>query len=437
MTKYVRSTDGNNTDDGSTWALAKATIAGATGTAGETIYVSQAHAETQATGLTITFSGTPANPNVVLCGNDAASPPTADATSATVSTTSQAGISIAGSAIVKGIAFQCGNGANYSNLSINAASTGSYQRYEDCAFRLNDTHPSSGIAVSCPDSASGYETDFLNCNFKVTNASHIFSLRGKVTIKGGGYESGTTVPSNVFYLGGNGASGDVRIDGFDFSNLSSSTYLFADAGRPGRAVLNGCKLPASWTVSRLVSSNAIPQSRFELYNSTPSGGAAIPFHVVDFRGTAAYDSTIVKASGSDIGTAKIVTTADAKEANGGFRLFDLLVNNTSTGSEKTATVEFVRDSAANLTNAEIWLEVYYLTTGGKVAMASSRRASPLAAATDCPSSSASWTTTGMATPNKQKIDVSFTPQVAGLVRAVVCVAKASTTVYIDAKLTVA
>lgn len=437
MTKYVRSTDGSNADDGSTWALAKATLAGATGTAGETIYVSQAHAETQATSLSLTFNGTPSNPNLVLCGNDSAAPPTADAATGTISTTGQSNITIGGSAIVKGLAFQCGNGANYSRIDLQSDYNHSYQRFEDCAFRLNDSHSSSNISVSCPDGSRGYETEFVNCNFKITNAAHVFSLRGKVTFKGGGYESGTTVPSNAFYLGGNGAAGDVRIDGFDFSNLSSSTYLFADAGRPGRAVLNGCKLPASWTVSRLVSSNSIPQSRFELYNSTPSGGSAIPFHIVDFRGTAAYESTIIKASGSDIGTAKIVTTADAKEANGGFRLFDLLVNNTSTGSAKTATIEFVRDSAANLTNADIWVDLYYLTTGGVVAMTSSRRVSPLGAASDCPTSSASWTTTGMATPNKQKIDISFTPQVAGLVRAVVCVAKASTTVFVDAKLTVA
>ena len=71
---YVRSTDGDNADNGSTWALAKATLAGAfaAAAAGDTIWVSQAHAETQGSAMTLTSPGTVANPCYVMCGNDAA-----------------------------------------------------------------------------------------------------------------------------------------------------------------------------------------------------------------------------------------------------------------------------------------------------------------------------------------------------------------------------
>ena len=57
-TIYVRSTDGNNADNGSTWALAKATIAGAAAidAAGDTVFVSDAHAESTAGAVTLTFA---------------------------------------------------------------------------------------------------------------------------------------------------------------------------------------------------------------------------------------------------------------------------------------------------------------------------------------------------------------------------------------------
>src|SRR3990167_9027284 len=88
-TLYVRSTDGSDADTGATWALAKASLAGAfaAASAGDTIYVSQVHAETQASAMTLTSPGTAASPVRVLCVNDAAEPPTALATTATVTTT--------------------------------------------------------------------------------------------------------------------------------------------------------------------------------------------------------------------------------------------------------------------------------------------------------------------------------------------------------------
>src|SRR3990167_9113060 len=95
---YVRSTDGSDADTGLTWALAKATLVGAlaVAAAGERIWVSQAHAETQASAMTLTSAGTEALPVEILCGNDAAEPPTALATTATVTTTGANALSLAG-----------------------------------------------------------------------------------------------------------------------------------------------------------------------------------------------------------------------------------------------------------------------------------------------------------------------------------------------------
>ena len=66
---FLRSTDGTDSDDGSTWALAKGTLTGAfaAASAGDTIYVSDNHAESQSAEMTLTSPGTNAAPVKVLC----------------------------------------------------------------------------------------------------------------------------------------------------------------------------------------------------------------------------------------------------------------------------------------------------------------------------------------------------------------------------------
>ena len=64
-TYYVRSTDGNNADTGLTWALAEADLHTPTWAAGDTVYVSQAHAQSTAAAITIDLNGTLAAPQAV------------------------------------------------------------------------------------------------------------------------------------------------------------------------------------------------------------------------------------------------------------------------------------------------------------------------------------------------------------------------------------
>ncbi len=104
---YVRSTDGSDSDNGTTWALAKATLTGvaAIDAAGDRIFVSQAHAESTGSAVTLAFAGTPANPVKLICGDDAAAPPTAVATTATATATTTNGMTVQGSIDAYGITF--------------------------------------------------------------------------------------------------------------------------------------------------------------------------------------------------------------------------------------------------------------------------------------------------------------------------------------------
>ncbi len=107
--------------------------------------------------------------------------------------------------------------------------------------------------------------------------------------------------------------------------------------------------------------------------------------------------------------------------------------NTTVGSAVTVTVDVLHDSVTNLKDDEIWLELWYLGTSGFPLATTIRdaKADIFSAAADQAASTATWTTTGMANPNKQKLAVTFTPQEAGFIQARVVIVKPSATVYVD------
>lgn len=152
------------------------------------------------------------------------------------------------------------------------------------------------------------------------------------------------------------------------------------------------------------------------------------------------ETTLVRTGGSSDGTTalswKVVSDTTAT-FNRPFITPEIVQWNETTGSSVTATVEILRDSATNLTDAEVWLEVMYLGTSGYPlgTWISDCKADFLASEADQTTSSETWTTTGMSNPNEQKLSVSFTPQEKGFVHARVCVAKASATLYVCPKVT--
>lgn len=95
-------------------------------------------------------------------------------------------------------------------------------------------------------------------------------------------------------------------------------------------------------------------------------------------------------------------------------------------------------TAAPLNNNDCWLEFEYL--GSSItpigSLVTSLPATILTTPTAIPSSAATWTTTGLVSPTTQKLQVTFTPQMVGLVRGVVKVAKPSTTLYVDPLITI-
>lgn len=438
---YVRSTDGVNTDDGSTWALAKLDLAGAAAidAAGDTISVSQSHAESTATSIVIALAGTATSPTKIICCDDSADPPTAVSTAASVTTTGNASITITGAAYVYGLPFSCGSSGQAPTINLNSA-VSLPQRYEECQFKLASVHTSQRINVGLSANANGSAQNWINCDVKFAQAGQtIIPHCVKWHWRGGSLLAGGTSPTSLLALTTTslGRSSDVLIDGVDFSAAAAGINLVGTMDAGSHIIFRNITLPASWSGALLLT--AVPGNRVELHNGD-SADTNYRLWIADYAGSIKSETTLVKTGGASDGVVpfslKMTTSANASYPTVPLESCELpALWNDVVGSPVTVTVDVLHDSATNLTDADIWLEVQYLGTSGfpLSSFITDAKADVLATAADQTASTATWTTTGMANPNKQKLSVTFTPQEAGFLQSKVVLAKASTTAYVDAK----
>lgn len=433
---YVRSTDGSDADNGSTWALAKATLSGAAAidAAGDTIYVSNNHAESSASAQTIALAGTAASPVRVICGNDGAEPPTAVATTATVTTTVGSDITISGSCFIHGVTFNIGSGNNLARLIL--ATDGSAYIFNECGIVFVNTNVTSRLVLGSSNvSSTECYVSLKNCTLKFGSTSqglHVNKCRFEMI--GGSIASGGSTPSSLILAAVDTVH--VTIKDFDFSNFGTTFNFLASAlSVNGRVDIINCKLPASWSGGVVAGAPTMPGFRASMYNCD-SGSQNYRLWIETYAGSIKSETTLVRTGGASDGTTslswKLTTTANANEYVAPLITDDMAVWIDTTGS-KNITVDILHDSTTALTDAEVWLEIDYLGSSAQPlgTPASDKRATVLTTAADQTTSSATWTTTGMTNPNKQKLEVTFTPQMKGFVYARVCLAKASYTIYVD------
>ncbi len=428
---YVRSTDGSDADDGSTWALAKATLAGAASAAaaGDTIYVSHVHAESSASLMTIAFAGTLSNPVRVLCVNDGAAPPTAEASTATVATTGNANISFTGSCIVKGVAFTAGSGGTSSPSFVIANGTDMSQQFIGCDFVLGGSNVANRIGVG---NSAGGQRAFARlqaCRVKFANASQAISVRNAgFHWNGGGILAASATPAALVNGASAGASGSILLENLDLTNLSTSFNVFGAAGFMGQPVIRNVTFASGWAGT--VGAPTVAGQRYLLVGGDAAGskiGRSMRSPAGELRSAA----TIF--DGGNAGSWCLASSADANALNV-LVSDEIYRHHAGGGGTQTVTVELLTDNVV-LTNADCWLTVEYLGASGG-ATASSEKAQ-LAAASNLASSSATWTAPGVTTPTKQKLTVSVAPAEAGYMILRVHLARPSTTVYVGTNPTVA
>lgn len=450
--------------DGSSWtdAFTTMTAAAAGMSVGDRLFVSHQHAESQASAMTVTFPGTPVSPNTVLCVNDGATPPTTLATTATVTTTGGSAMVINGSLYGYGITFSAGSGAVNSDMTFMSADAPATQTWEECTFIQGST------AASAQDIAHGGTLSqhrsvfWRNCRVKFgsTGSQRIGMMNCNLDWRGGSVVSGSATPSSVF-LNSNSppSSGRIEVSGVDFSNFGSSVVFFSatapsnSAAAEASGILRNCRLPASWAGSLVSGTFGAPMLRYEMHNCD-SADTNYRLWVEGYEGSIKHESTIVKTGSDSAQSIKMVSAGPQGSPTVPVTSFPTVTLKspeisrfyTPTGSPVspiTVTVDIVQDGGSPapiaLKDDEIWLEVQYLGTSGvplasfltdcKGGSSSMPFGDALEDAADQTASSATWS--GTTQPTKQKLEVTFTPQEAGYIHAVVHLAKPGTTVYVD------
>jgi hypothetical protein len=429
---------GSNTSPYDTWAKAATTLATAvTGAAaGDYFFIASDHAESTAAAVSWTFTGTAASPCRFISVNRAGSVPPVAAdilAGASISTTGNSSITFngTGSNYFNGISFNAGVGATGTASIIVANSSNAFQVFDNCSLNLASTGTSSRITFG----------NNAQCAAELSNSTQSFSSVSQgITVSGtlkwtnrpgSAAVTGATIPTTLFLLGGNQV--DVLLSGLDLSAFGSGKTLFANAvGQPDTRILN-CKLGASVTIA---ATPAQANSDGVKVIGSHSAGNVRRDELYAYQGTLTTETTIVRTAGATDGVTpfswKVVTTA-SPERMFPFRTFSGSLWNDATGSAKTLTIHTVTDNVT-LTDAEIWVEVDYLGSSAAPVVTTVVDANATLLSTPANQASDSgeaWTTTGLTTPVKQKLEVTFTPQMAGPIRWRVLVAKPSTTVYID------
>ncbi len=411
--------------------------------AGDTVYVANDHSVSVAAMHILVFQGSVTTPCYLLCVNPAGSVPPVSAdltTGAVEGTTGANDFQIGGSsdtfAYVRGVTFQAGSGSSIADMRVVDSSGNINIVMENCSLVLNSTSSSSqvilGLASTSATKAGYIILKNTSMTFGATTQTILFGYSRTVWKDTPSAILGS-VPGTLFT--GSSTQGLIELDGVDLSAAGSGKTLVSAGAVATTYVLRNCKLGASVTVS---AAPTVRGASVSLVNCD-SGATGNRQERYTYEGTLTKEATIVLTGGASDGAQtiswKVVTTANAKFVFP-FETFPIAVWNATTGSSVTATVEIVTDNVT-LTDEECWVEAEYLGTSGFPisSSVSDAKADILASAANQTTSSATWTTTGLATPVTQKLSVTFTPQLVGYVRLVVKVAKASTTVYIDPKVT--
>lgn len=441
---YVRSSDGLDSDSGATFALAKASLAGvaAGDVAGDNAYVSSLHAETVSATVTWAFAGTPASPVRIICVPDGVEPPVGVANTASVSTTGNFVLDITGSFYQYGMKYFSGTGTGNPVITFKTGA----RIHDNCYFETVATG-FGGFRFS-DGTRTDLQSDVLkNCSFKFAATTNRIFVEGDFNWEGGSIAAGTITPARLFYVTPR-PMGRMQVSGVDFSALAN-TFNFFDNATPVsgfRAILRRCKLPSGWPSGGAGLFNAaptVPGIRAELHDCDGADTKG-RLRIEDYSGTLTTETTVLRTGGANDGTTsyswKMASTANAGSLVAPFNSGEIApVDNAVVGTPITVTVDVLHDSVTNLTDAEIYLSVQYMAVTGfpLSGFMDDSRAHVMATPQDQTASTATWTTTGLTNPNKQKLSVTFTPQRAGIIQARVVLCKASKTVYVDPKLQVA
>jgi hypothetical protein len=242
--------------------------------------------------------------------------------------------------------------------------------------------------------------------------------------------AGAIVPTTLFTQ-----LSAVTARGVDLSAITGTIFLHTN-NNSGKFLLDSCRI-APGAVRYNSSSVNNPRDVLELVSCFD--GTKIINESHQPGGAVTTETTIVLAGGAQdnvgVFSHKMISNTNVDKFVNPLVGFWLDVNYATLGTSKIATVEIIGSGALN--NDEISLELEYLgTTASSLAsLSNSLPATVLTAASAVPTSTATWSSSP-ATPQRQKLQVTFTPRTAGRLRARVRLGKVSTTVWYNPQVTI-
>lgn len=439
MTAYYVRSGAAGAGTGADWANAYTTLAAAFSgkAAGDVFYVSEDHAETQASAITLTPPGTIANPTQVICVNHSGTVPPVSAdlrATATITTTGTSAINFAGStgAWYKGIIFNCSTGAGSPTMSVGSTASGLFI-FEDCSLRLVATGAAGSISLG-NGAFNGIYIELRNTTASFAATGQGIRLQSSVIFRWMNTASALlgTIPTTLIdWI--SARAGDIILRGVDLSAAGSGKTIIGNTASGNcRAQLIDCKLNASVTKFATPTTPALEMDAYR------SGSSGVNYNVnsTQYAGSLDEELTIVRTGGASDGTTplawKIVTSANTTW----FTPFEspwIPVWNDTTGSSVTATLQCIWGGGAVPFDDEIWLEIQELGDASSplASFVNDSKADVLAAHAGQTAGSGTW---GGST-TKFELSKAFTAQQKGWIYVRVKAAKASSTFYIDPKVT--
>jgi len=427
---YLRSSDG---DDGyaGTPGAPFATLVGALAVmaAGDRCYVSDLHDETLADDMYLAGSGTAASPCQTMCIDDWGTETDPGSITHTASTGASIATITSNGNIVYFRRFHFFQGIDFGSLFQFVFLDDAYAgrvAFRQCSLTATQYSNACVFHMGIASHGRAQAVEFIDTDLSATNGGVQIKPLCRFDWRNGSLTQGKTSYTPLFYGAGSGAPGIVTCESVDLSQVDTITN--ASLLRFEQIHLHRCLLKSGSALA----SNTFPMLGAEIRSvECDHGTNFIRQAKHDYNGVVSEDTVRVRDNSESSYSHKLVSSGYTQFYSP-LRSFPIGRYNATEGSSVTVRVEMLIDGVT-LTNGDAWIEVNYLGSASYPlgAIASSAKGNILATASSHTTSSEGWTTTGLTSPVKQYTEVTFTPQEAGLVEIVFCLAKVSTTVYVD------
>lgn len=429
------------TADGSTWDNAFTTLgAGITGmSAGDTLYVASDHNETLSASTEYSLPALTTASSSIISKNrtSGVAEPGAKLTSNGNFYISFTMASADRWMYINGLHFVVGN-TGIGSSKYFACNSRSYSTamYENCTFESGGTSANFNFIRLFRTSSNPFVI-MKGCVFIPNEATQYIGTSNigpqRLLVINCSVNTSKATPVSLFNVSANDL---YEVRGCDFSNLGSGDLVRF----PSRSVFGGQIFINNKVTDVIGSSDRL--SVVSGYNSSNTTST----HQYEAYGdvTRSVSTAVYRDGGAE--SAGLVPLSWSLDSNVGSNHLsyyfpqstpEITFWNESVGSSITATIEIVTDDNITLKNDEIWVEVeYYGSATGTNSSFIDNKMVLLGTPANQPSSSVDWTTTGMTNPIKQKLSVTFTPQLKGIISARVYLARNSTLVYVDPKIVI-